>query len=102
MPYVERLQASIYYETCGDGPALVFAHGAGANTRVWWQRVRAFARRNRVLTFDHRGFGRSRCEPGAETADHFGADLAAVLDHAGIDRAALVCQSMGGWTGLQL
>ena len=102
MPLVRRPQASIYYETSGEGPPLVFAHGAGGNTLVWWQQVPHFARRYRVLTFDHRGFGRSACEAGAETARHFAGDLAAVLDDAGIDRAALVCQSMGGWTGLQL
>jgi pimeloyl-ACP methyl ester carboxylesterase len=102
MPYVSRPDAEIYYETCGSGPPLVFVHGAGGNTLVWWQQVPHFAPRYRVLTFDHRGFGRSHCEPGAEVARHFAGDLAAVLDHAGVGRAALVCQSMGGWTGLQL
>ncbi len=102
MPLVQRPHAAIYYEVCGDGPPLVFAHGAGGNTLVWWQQVAHFARRHRVLTFDHRGFGRSPCEPGWEQARHFAGDLAAVLDDAGVARAALVCQSMGGWTGLQL
>jgi pimeloyl-ACP methyl ester carboxylesterase len=102
MPFVERAQATIYYEVCGEGPPLVLVHGAGGNTLVWWQQVPHFARRYRVLIFDHRGFGRSRCEPGAEQGRHFAADLSAVLDAAGIDRAALVCQSMGGWTGMQL
>jgi len=101
MPLVPRRQASIYYEVCGDGPPLTFAHGAGGNTLVWWQQVPVFACRYRVLSFDHRGFGRSPCEPGAESAEHFAGDLAAVLDDAGIARTALVCQSMGGWTGLQ-
>jgi len=101
MPFVQQPHATIYYETCGDGPPLVLAHGAGGNTLVWWQQVVRFANHYRVLTFDHRGFGRSRCEPGAEQARHFASDLAAVLDHAGIARAALICQSMGGWTGLQ-
>jgi len=102
MPFVQRPQAAIYYETAGEGPPLVFAHGAGGNTLVWWQQVPHFAPRYRVLTFDHRGFGRSPCEAGAESGRHFAADLAAVLDDAGMARAALVCQSMGGWTGLQL
>ena len=59
MPRVERPNAAIYYEVCGEGPPLVFAHGAGGNTLVWWQQVPYFAARYRVVTFDHRGFGRS-------------------------------------------
>jgi pimeloyl-ACP methyl ester carboxylesterase len=102
MPLVEQSAATIYYEVSGQGPPLVFAHGAGGNTLVWWQQVPHFARRYRVLTFDHRGFGRSACATGTERARHFAADLAAVLDAAGVARCALVCQSMGGWTGLQL
>ena len=101
MPFVDRPHASIYFEVCGEGAPLVFAHGAGGNTLVWWQQVPYFARRCRTVTFDHRGFGRSHCEAGHEQARHFAGDLAAVLDAAGIERAALVCQSMGGWTGVQ-
>jgi pimeloyl-ACP methyl ester carboxylesterase len=102
MPLVQRPNATIHYEAYGDGLPVVFAHGAGGNTLVWWQQVPHFARRYRVLTFDHRGFGRSRCEPGCEQARYFADDLAAILDDAGVTRTALVCQSMGGWTGLQL
>ncbi len=102
MPRVQRPGAEIHYEVRGDGPPLVFAHGAGGNTLVWWQQVPHFARRYRVITFDHRGFGRSACTPGHEQGRHFAADLAAVLNDAGVERCALVCQSMGGWTGLQL
>jgi len=101
MPIVARAGATLYYEVHGEGPPLVLAHGAGGNTLVWWQQVPYFACRWRVLTFDHRGFGRSTCAPDAAAARHFADDLAALLDAAGIERAALVCQSMGGWTGLQ-
>ena len=102
MPTLARPGAEIYYEAVATGPPLVLAHGAGGNTLVWWQQVPHFARRYRVVTFDHRGFGRSTCAAGHEQARHFAADLAAVLDAADITRCALVCQSMGGWTGLQL
>jgi len=100
MPIVRREGAELYYEVHGDGPALAFAHGSGGNTLIWWRQVPHFARTRRVIVFDHRGWGRSRCAPAELHPRHFAADLAAILDDAGIDVADLVCQSMGGWTGL--
>ncbi len=101
MPTVRSARAEIYYEARGDGPAIVFAHGAGGNAASWWQQVPYFLERGqRVIAFDHRGFGRSRCPDGAFDLACFPGDLLAILDAEGIERAALVCQSMGGWTGL--
>jgi pimeloyl-ACP methyl ester carboxylesterase len=102
MPVVKSRDASIYYEVHGEGPPLVLAHGAGGNTEIWWQQVPHFAARFRVVTFDHRCFGRSRCAPEGFKPELFGDDLVAILDAEGIDRTALVCQSMGGWTGLRM
>jgi 3-oxoadipate enol-lactonase len=98
MPEVANSGAMLHYQVWGEGPAVVFAHGAGGNQLSWWQQIPFFARSHRVLVFDHRGFGRSHCEEFHPR--EFVADLEAVLDAAGIERAALVCQSMGGWTGL--
>jgi pimeloyl-ACP methyl ester carboxylesterase len=101
MPSIETHGANIYYEVHGsDGPAIAFAHGRGGNGASWWQQVPHFAGRYRVVVFDHRGFGRSVCEPGGFDPKFFADDLAAVLDDAGIGSASLVCQSMGGVTGM--
>lgn len=101
MPEVHSHSARIYYETSGEGPVVVFAHGAGGNRLSWWQQTAAFEAHHRVVRFDHRCFGRSACPPGAFHPRHFAEDLLAILDAEGIDRASLVCQSMGGWTGLR-
>jgi len=99
---VERDGESIYWEliSSGDGddrPAVVLAHGAGGSHAAWYQQVPALAPRFRVVTWDSRGFGNSTNRTDAPSAPAAGADLAAVLDHLGIDRAHLVSQSMGGW-----
>lgn len=96
MPCLEVPGSSIYYETHGAGPWLIFAHGAGGNHLSWWQQIPAFADRFRCLTYAHRGWGRSLCEGPPDPA-RFADDLEALLDHVGADRAALVGQSMGGW-----
>ena len=100
MPYAKAELAEIYYEVHGSGPPLVLAHGAGGNTIVWWQQIPSFAKRRTVVVFDHRCFGRSRCAKEDFVACRFAADLIAVLDDAGIERADVVAMSMGGWTGL--
>ncbi len=91
--------ASLYYEVHGDGPWLVFAHGAGGNHLSWWQQVPAFRERYRCLVYDQRGWGRSACDATPDPA-MFAEDLVALLDHLGVEKAALVGQSMGGWTVL--
>ena len=101
MPFVNTDNAKIYYETHGEGPPVVLAHGAGGNTLVWWQQIAHFARRHKVLAFDHRGWGRSQCAPEHKHARYFADDMRAVMDDAGVERAAVICQSMGGWTGMQ-
>lgn len=102
MAYAKSGEIDIYYEQHGDaGPGLVFAHGAGGNASSWWQQVPEFSGDHRVVVFDHRGFARSHCAEDQQSAVHFEADLVAVMDAAGLDTATVVCQSMGGWTGVR-
>lgn len=104
MPFVLSGSARLWYERYGDPDAreaMVFAHGAGGNTLSWWQQVPYFAARHAVIAYDHRSFGRSRCPREDFHPKHFPADLLAILDAEAIARAALVCQSLGGWTGLR-
>ena len=102
MPYVDTNDATIYYETEGSGPTVLFAHGGGGNAASWWQQVPVFSKTFNVITFDHRGFGRSRCTPEHFHPSHFESDAIAVLDAGGVSKAHVVCQSMGGWTGVRL
>lgn len=86
--------ADIYWQTHGEGPAIVLAHGIGGNHAIWYRQLDALSRSNRVITFDHRGFGLSRDHDG-RGRDAFVDDLVALLDHLGETKVALVGQSMG-------
>jgi 3-oxoadipate enol-lactonase len=88
---------SLYYETAGHGPALIFLHGLGGNHLSWWQQVPYFMRWYTCVTVDQRSFGMSPDPEGLFNQAH-ASDLARLLDHLKFDKAVLVGQSMGGWT----
>ncbi|MDQ1397591.1 MAG: hypothetical protein QOG64_2850 [Acidimicrobiaceae bacterium] len=97
--FVDRDGERIYYEVVGEGGVpLVLSHGAGGNHAVWYQQVAPFAADRMVVTWDHRGYGRSTDHGDRSGPEVAVGDLLAVLDDLGIERADLVGQSMGGWT----
>lgn len=86
-------------DTGGDGVPVMLLHPGVADSRAWDRVAPALAERHRVIRYDSRGFGRSP-SPTAEYS--LAADLRAVLDHFGVERAVLVGSSMGGATALSL
>jgi 3-oxoadipate enol-lactonase len=99
MPFAPVNRTELYYESHGEGPAVVFLHGAAGNHLSWWQQIPTFRQRYRCITIDHRGFGFTK-DPDQSGATEFVDDLASLLDHLEVTQAALVAQSMGGRTAL--
>jgi 3-oxoadipate enol-lactonase len=91
--------AEIYYELHGDGPAVVFIHGASGTHLSWWQQVAEMRHRHSCLIYDLRGYGRSRAigplDPGDGHA-HL-RDLCRLIDHVGLgaERVHLMGASLG-------
>ncbi|MEM8766157.1 MAG: alpha/beta hydrolase [Pseudomonadota bacterium] len=102
MATVTSAGTEIYYETQGEGDAILFAHGAGGNAGIWFEQVAAFSDRYQCIAFDHRTFARTPADPASINPGQFRDDALAVLDACGVERAHLVAQSMGGWTCLRL
>ncbi|MDH3685085.1 MAG: alpha/beta hydrolase [Myxococcales bacterium] len=98
--FLETDGERLYYEVCGEGEPVVLCHGLGGNHAVWYQQVAALAPSRVVVSWDHRGFGRSTDRATRSGPDVATRDLLALLDHLEIRRADLVGQSMGGWTVL--
>lgn len=102
MPYAQSGPLKIYYEVYGEGPALVFAHGGNGNTLSWFNQMPVFTRHYRCVLVDLRGFKNSPCTLEQYHVREFVPDALAVLDHAGVQRAGYVCQSLGAWVGLPM
>ena len=103
MPHVELDDGfRLYYERHGEGPPVVFAHGAGGNAMSWWQQVPPFSERYTTIVFDHRAFGRSPDIEDGPGRAAFGADMQALLDALDLDRVHFVAHSMGARTAMGL
>ena len=102
MTEVKLSSATVDYQIDGDGPPLVFAHGAGGNRFSWWQQVPEFMDRYTCITFSHPGFASSTWTGDSADTVEFSDVLSELLDRLEIMTVALVGQSMGGWTCLPL
>jgi 3-oxoadipate enol-lactonase len=102
MPFVESRARRIYYERHGQGPAVLFCHGAGSNAATWWQQLPAFEARHTCITMDIRCFGRSAAPVDEFSLENFVADVLAILDREEVRRVTHVGQSLGGFIGLKL
>ncbi len=95
-----RIESSpVIAEMHDDRPVLVFCHGYSLDDRSWsFQRAAFVAAGYRVLTWDHRGHGKSgKGSSRNYTIDQLGSDLACVLDQAvPAGPLALIGHSMGG------
>ena len=97
MAIVQSNGAEIYFETHGEGRALVFFSETACDGQVWKLfQVPEFARDHRVIVHDYRGTGRSSKPSVDYTTRMFCDDLVAILDHLDIDRAIVLGHSMGG------
>jgi 3-oxoadipate enol-lactonase len=103
MPFVTSQHGrDIYFERHGDGPTLLWLHGAGSNGATWWQQLPLFSRHATCVTVDIRCFGRSVAPTSEFALPLFVVDALAVLDHLEVPSATVVGQSLGGMIGLQL
>jgi 3-oxoadipate enol-lactonase len=97
MPKVKANGIEIYYETTGSGKTLVLISGLGYPLWQWHKMVPYLAKHFQVITLDNRGVGQSDKPAGPYSAQMLAADTAGLLDALGIERAAIMGHSMGGF-----
>ncbi len=103
MPYaLTDDKVKLWYEETGAGCPIVFVHEFAADHRSWELQMRHFGQRYRCITYGARGYPPSDVpeNPDRYSQDRATDDIAAILDHLGIDKAHVVGLSMGGFATL--
>jgi 3-oxoadipate enol-lactonase len=95
--HIKSGDAEIAYWILGTGPALVLLHAFPAHHELWLPSAQALVSRYQLILPDLRGHGDSGVGEGPATMEKHAADLARVLDHAQIGRAAFAGISLGGY-----
>jgi pimeloyl-ACP methyl ester carboxylesterase len=87
----------------GNGPALVAVHGLGGTKASFLPTLGALGDAFRVIAVDLPGFGDSvKPVRAAYDARYFARAMTAVLDAAGVERAHVAGNSMGGRVALEM
>ncbi|KXF74659.1 hypothetical protein ATN84_22435 [Paramesorhizobium deserti] len=86
----------IYYEIHGEGRPLVLIAGYTCDHTFWEGVLPHLAKRFRVITFDNRGIGSTADHGEPFSVDTMAADAAGLIRHLGLEKPAVVGQSMGG------
>jgi pimeloyl-ACP methyl ester carboxylesterase len=94
--------AAIFYTDQGKGTPVVLIHGFLENSTMWDEITPELSKRNRVITIDLLGHGKSDCLGYVHSMELFAETIQAVLKHLRIRKYILVGHSLGGYISLAL
>ena len=102
MEVVRANGLDIAYERVGEGPPLVFVHGAPADGRLWRPQLAALADEFTVVAWDEPGAGRSSDRPAGFGLADYADCLAALIQALELAPAHVAGLSWGGTVALEL
>ena len=97
MHSLRRDDAEIFYEIQGSGPPVVLLHPFPSHHEFWLPVIPALESRYRLILPDLRGHGQSEIGQGPALMPKHAADIACIMDAAGVGKAAFIVCSIGGY-----
>ena len=86
----------MHFVRYGSGaPALVFVHGFACTHQDWQAQLDHFAKTHEVVACDLRAHGATPGRPHECSIEHFGGDVAALVNNLELERCVLLGHSMG-------
>jgi pimeloyl-ACP methyl ester carboxylesterase len=100
--YAEVNGINLYYETHGTGTPLILLHGGLGSGDMFGPTVATLAERHTVILPDLQGHGRTADIDRPLDIRLMADDIAALIDHLGLDRPDVAGYSLGGGVAIQL
>jgi pimeloyl-ACP methyl ester carboxylesterase len=98
--YAELNGVNLYFETHGSGRPLILLHGGLGSGEMFGPILPLLTGRHQVVTVDLQGHGRTADVDRPIDVRLMADDIAAVIDHVGLDRPDVVGYSLGGGVAL--
>jgi pimeloyl-ACP methyl ester carboxylesterase len=99
--YAEVNGVNLYFETHGAGRTMILLHGGLGSGEMFGPTLAALAERHQVILPDLQGHGRTADIDRPLDPRLLADDIAALIDHLGLDRPDVVGYSLGGMVALQ-
>src|ERR1041384_5166247 len=94
--YAEVNGINLYYETHGDGPPMILLHGGLGSGESFGPVLPTLADHHQVIAVDLQGHGRTADIDRPIDMRLMADDIAALIDHLGLDQPDVVGYSLGG------
>jgi pimeloyl-ACP methyl ester carboxylesterase len=98
--YAEVNGINLYFETHGEGRPLILLHGGLMSGEMFGPTLPLLAERHQVVAVDLQGHGRTADIDRPIDVRLMAGDVAALIDHLGLDRPDIVGYSLGGGVAL--
>jgi pimeloyl-ACP methyl ester carboxylesterase len=98
--YAEVNGINLYYETHGAGRPMILLHGGLMSGEMFGPILPSLAERHQVITIDLQGHGRTADIDRPIDIRLMADDIAALIDHLGLEKPDVVGYSLGGGVAL--
>jgi pimeloyl-ACP methyl ester carboxylesterase len=102
MPFVDFEGSKVYFESQGQGVAVILLHGFLEHSAMWQGLVSEMSVQYQVVTFDLCGHGKSATLKGKPSVVAMAKAVSWVISNLKLDKFLLVGHSMGGYVALEL
>jgi pimeloyl-ACP methyl ester carboxylesterase len=100
--YADVNGINLYYETYGSGDPLILLHGGLGSGEMFGPILPLLADHHQVIVVDLQGHGRTADIDRPLDVRLMAGDIAALVDHLGLERPDVVGYSLGGGVALQV